>query len=338
MNKELIGNWKAPATITPNNFVYKSLSNWALNVAVGCRHGCGFCYVPKVSTIKLMGNSDAPGPLKKLGVTDADQQWGEYVYVRPWDEHAFRKSLRSAEDTPREKLKPDGNRAILLCSTTDAYQVTLDPEMNKRLRIVVRNSLEMILKESTLNVRILTRGPLATRDFDLMKLFGKRLTFGMSLPTLNDKLARVYEQNAPAPSQRLKTLRAAKDAGLHVFVAMAPTYPEQDILDLRATLEVIAGLDPITIFHEPINERAGNVERMRELAAEAGIDFKGEEMFRDRDTAAAYQLKHLEAVQSICIQNGLQSRMHLWPDKSLQGRTCSSWLQERWNRISEWPN
>jgi DNA repair photolyase len=193
---KLFGDWKAPATITPNNFVYKSLSNWALNVAVGCRHGCGFCFVPKVSTIKLLGSPDAPGPLAALGVKDADQQWGEYVYVRPWDEKAFRNSLRAAENTPREKLKPDGNRAVILCSTTDAYQVIPDPEMNKRLEAVVRNSLKMILEESTLNVRILTRGPLAKRDFALMREFGKRLVFGMSLPTLNDKLARVYEQNA----------------------------------------------------------------------------------------------------------------------------------------------
>lgn len=337
MNKELIGQWKTPATITPNNFVYKSLSNWALNVAVGCRHGCGFCFVPKVSTIKLIGNDEQPGPLAKLGVKDADQEWGEYVYVRPWDANAFRSSLRSAENTPLDKLKRDGNRAVILCSTTDAYQVIPDPEMNARLKEVVRNSLQMILTESTLNVRILTRGPLATRDFDLMKLFGKRLTFGMSLPTLNDKLARVYEQNAPAPSQRLKTLRAAKEVGLHVFVAMAPTYPEQNVSDLAATMEEIAKLDPITIFHEPINERAGNIARMKELAAEGGIEFLGEEMFKNKDTAATYQLSHLSEVQSIARNLGVLGRLHLWPDKSLQGRTCSSWLQERWNRISEWP-
>ena len=31
-----VGMWHAPILITENNFIYKSLSNWALNVAVGC--------------------------------------------------------------------------------------------------------------------------------------------------------------------------------------------------------------------------------------------------------------------------------------------------------------
>src|SRR5205823_3705538 len=83
---------------------------------------------------------------------------------------------------------------------------------------------------------ILTRSPLARADFDLFKTFGSRLLFGMSLPTLRNDLAKVYEPKAPAPSQRLAALRAAKQAGLHVFVAVAPTYPECDEADLRAKL------------------------------------------------------------------------------------------------------
>ena len=71
--------WHAPAVIAPNNFVYKSLSNWAFNVAVGCSHACRFCYVPSAATIKQ-------GPkLAEYGVQDPDSEWGEYVLLRPWD-------------------------------------------------------------------------------------------------------------------------------------------------------------------------------------------------------------------------------------------------------------
>ena len=81
----------------------------------------------------------------------------------------------------------------------------------------------------------------------------------MSLPTLRNDLAKLYEPKAPPPSTRLATLRAAKEAGLNVYVAMAPTYPECDEVDLRATLEAVVELKPITVFHEPINIRAENV-------------------------------------------------------------------------------
>ena len=209
-----VGLWSTPATIAVNNFVYKSLSNWAFNIAVGCSHACRFCYVPSAATIKQGAK------LAEYGVEDPDAEWGDYVLLRPWDEQKFLSSLRSAEDTPRNRLKLDGNRAVIYCSTTDPYQVIRHPdtqrqrELAEHARFVVRRSLELIRDKSTLNVRILTRSPLARSDFDLFRSFGKRLVFGMSLPTLRNDLAKVYEPKAPAPSQRLATLHAAKEAGL----------------------------------------------------------------------------------------------------------------------------
>src|SRR5678815_891207 len=97
----------------------------------------------------------------------------------------------------------------MYCSTTDPYQVIRHPNpdrqrvLGQHARRLVRRSLELIRDRSTLNVRILTRSPLARADFDLFQSFGPRLLFGMSLPTLRNDLARVYEPKAPAPSQRL---------------------------------------------------------------------------------------------------------------------------------------
>lgn len=89
-----VGLWYRPLVIAPNNFTYKSLSDWSLNTAVGCGHGCRFCYVPEASTVKL-------GPrLADYGVEDPDVEWGSYVLLRPWNETAFRSSLRLAERTP----------------------------------------------------------------------------------------------------------------------------------------------------------------------------------------------------------------------------------------------
>src|ERR1041385_5744283 len=71
IKKAPVGMWSSPAVIAPNNFVFKSLSNWAFNVAIGCSHACRFCYVPSAATIKQ-------GPkLAEYGVEDPDAQWGE---------------------------------------------------------------------------------------------------------------------------------------------------------------------------------------------------------------------------------------------------------------------
>ena len=343
------GKTPSPCAITANNFVYKSLSNWALNVSVGCGHACLFCYVPSTSVNKL-----AP-KLRTLGVDDPDHGWGKYLFLRTWDEKAFLDSLRAAEAMPQNRLKPDGNRAVLLCSTTDAYQVVHHPdpairkELQAHLRRVVRRSLELIRDHSTLNVRILTRSPLVREDFGLLKSLGHRVLLGMSIPTLRNDLARIYEPRAPAPGQRIETLRAATEAGIPVFMAMAPTYPESDEADLRATLQTIASLNPVTVFHEPINIRAENVARIETHARDLGVTLRTR-VFESREAWQAYALDALHSVERIAGEVGLADRLHLWPDKSLgtqaamhrlsQGarETHRQWLDRWWHRVSEWPN
>ena len=344
--KEPIDVWQHPAVIAANNFVYKSLSNWACNIAIGCGHACRFCYVASVATIKMSKK------LAEYGIQDPDAEWGDYVLVRPWDEQRFLASLRAAEKTPRSQLKLDGNRAVFYCSTTDPYQVIrhLNParrqELDQQARFLVRRSLELIRDRSTLNVRILTRSPLARADFDLFRSFGQRLMFGMSLPTLRNDLAKVYEPKAPAPSQRLATLRAAREAGLHIYAAVAPSYPECDEADLRTTLKALAELEPMTIFHEPINIRAENVARIQDHAVSVGVPLKTE-VFATRESWQDYALNALHTVECVAREVGIGDRLHLWPDKSLGNQTLIkrmphretyiAWLNHWWNRVSEWP-
>lgn len=340
------GDWNHPVLVAKANFVLKSLCDWSVNTTVGCGHGCRFCYVPSTAT-----NKQEPA-LNALGVKNPDAEWGRYVFVRTWDEEQFLASLRAAENTLEHKLKPEGNRAVMFCSTTDPYQVIKNvdsakqKELNERHRKMVRRSLELIRDNSTLNVRILTRSPLANADFDLMTSFGPRLLFGMSLPTLNDKLARIYEPWAPAPSKRLETLKAAKAKGLHVYVAVAPTYPECDEADLRATLTAVAELDPVTVFHEPINIRAENVERIRLHGEMQGVNVEVS-VFANDDSLNTYRVRQLKQVEKIAGEVGLERCLHLWPDKDLAATEALQalddptahlhWLASWWTRVSKWP-
>ncbi len=340
-----IGHWHRPGTITKNNFKFKSLSSWSLNIAVGCSHGCRFCYVPSTSTIKLKPH------LANYGVSDPDLEWGQYVLLRPWDEKKFIRSLNKAENTPSIELNPDGNRAFLLCSTTDPYQVLPHPDAKVRKQLMkdastmVSQALELNLHESTLNVSILTRGPLAKRDFDLFRQFGDRLLFGMSLPMLDNRLAKIYEPGAPSPSQRLKTLQEAKAAGIPVYVAVAPTYPECDERNVETTLRAVMALDPVTVFHEPMNIRAENVKRIAQHAASLGVALKTE-VFATPRAWRSYELSALHSVERIARDLGIEDRLHLWPDSSLgsiasckevEDRSAhAAWLERCWSRVSEW--
>ena len=335
----ITGHWEQPALITETNFGFKSLCDFVFNTTVGCGHGCRFCYVPNVATIKQKHT------LAPYGVHDPDAQWGGYVLLRRWHEEKFLASLRAAERRPADKLKPEGHRAVMFCSTTDPYQV-IGGKFTKEHQQLVRNALTRIRDDSTLNVRILTRSPLAKSDFDLFKSFGHRLVFGMSLPTLNDKLAKVFEPHAPSVGKRLQTLQAAKDAGLHVYVAVAPTYPECDEADIRATLTAVEALDPLTVFHEPINIRAENVERIRKHAESLGVTLDLSHFAND-DAWRKYAIDQLRLVERVAGEVGVAHCLHLWPDKDLPSKSALqamddptefvAWLFKWWTRISEWP-
>jgi DNA repair photolyase len=163
---------------------------------------------------------------------------------------------------------------------------------------------------------------------------------------LRNGLAKVYEPKAPAPSQRLAALRAARQAGLHVFVAMAPTYPDCDTADFEATLRAIADLNPITVFHEPINIRAANVARIQIHAAALGSTIQAG-VFASRSAWQRYATGELLTVQMLAQKVGIAARLHSWPDKSLGSTAAASapgnpaahlaWIHRCWNRISEWP-
>jgi DNA repair photolyase len=178
------------------------------------------------------------------------------------------------------------------------------------------------------------------------KALAKDCSLGMSLPTLRDDLARVYEPKAPAPSQRLKTLQKAKEAGLHVFVAMAPTYPECDEADLEATLKAAAQLNPVTIFHEPINIRAENVERIKGQARACGVPLNTD-VFANATLWQDYARGQLKQVYRLAKRHKLTGLLHLWPDKSLGSPSSLrsvkdpdryvAWSQQQWNRVSAWP-
>lgn len=370
----MVGFWNQPVRIQLNHFKHKSLSDWACNLSVGCSHRCRFCYVPGVA-MKFL----APQLKELYGVDDPDGQWGDYVLLRPLDEALLLKDIQAAENRPLSKLSLDGNRAVMLCTTTDAYQTITAPDIELQRRLnaerahTVRRTLELIRDHSTLNVRILTRSPLAKQDFDLFATFGNRLMFGMSLPTLDNKLARIYEPNAPSPTQRLATLKAAKDRGLNIFVAVAPTYAECGEADIRATLLAVKELNPLTVYHECINVRADNIERIAEHA-EAEGKVLNTAVFDTPNAWRAYSMDSLRMVQRVAKEVGLESRLHLWPDAGLQSENAFheirkaewnrqhpdlklsteqraelkrlneaayaehlAWLEGWWSRISEWP-
>jgi len=127
-------------------------------------------------------------------------------------------------------------------------------------------------------------------------------------------------------------------------VAVAPTYPEQGEEDLAQVLGAVTGLNPVTVFHEPIQVRAGNVARMNREAKALGFDFKSR-VFEVDGEWERYAINQLRTAQSVANKLGLGPVFHPWPDdklgskrvRSAFGSGYSAWIDECWNRVSAWP-
>lgn len=113
-------------------------------------------------------------------------------------------------------------------------------------------------------------------------------------------------------------------------------------------------LNPLTVFMEPVNIRAENVARIQQNAASIG-EKVNTEVFDSPFAWRRYAMTALSDMELAALKSGMDDRLHLWPDASLGTASATAdivkafencnqtaeghrlWIEQRWNRISEWP-
>jgi DNA repair photolyase len=311
------------AVLSESGLNQKSLCDYVINVATGCRHGCRFCYVPSTPNIRTR-----PDMLEdEAGVEDPQHEWGSYVLYR--DDLADRLDEQLGRKRTWKETKK-GCGVVGISFATDCY---MDGRAGRITREVVQT-----LADHGKHARVLTRNPiLALQDLDIFEAAGEYVTIGSSIPSLDENEVGALEVNAPAPSHRLRGLEEFADAGVQTYVSMSPTYPTQDRADLRRLLEEIATLDPAVVFHEPINPRGANFEMTVDAARDAGEDDLAAQLeaLRSRERWREYAIRHLRWVQD--ISEDLDLPVHLWPDAQLVEDVTGEereWLQAWRERAS----
>jgi len=202
----------------------------AINFAVGCTHGCLFCYVQRIDRLW----------------NRATGKWGEYLYLKPGLE-------RLIAETPWRRY---AGKEVLMSATHDPYL----PELyfpHKWPRRILKAGLG-----AGVRFRILTRSVLVRQDFDLLAQHRGQVYLMMSIPTLDEEMIRRTEPRAPPPLLRLKVLAEAKALGLKIGVVVAPIIP---VDGWRRRLEelfaVLSELGPHAVYGEMLHARGENLER-----------------------------------------------------------------------------
>ncbi len=194
---------------------------YSLNPYLGCLHGCRYCYA-----------------VDRTAHPEASENWGEVVAVRT----NIAEVLAREVNTKRRGL-------VGISTITDPYQLV---ELKYRL---TRSCISILLKHG-FRVTIQTKSPLVVRDLDILRGKPGRVDVGLSLATLDQRVARVIDPFAPAPASRAHALSRIAEAGIDAWVFLGPIIPGMNDSEesLRKVLEFCSdnGLrviyDTLTIY------------------------------------------------------------------------------------------
>lgn len=145
------------------------------------------------------------------------------LFAKPSAPDLLRTELSSA------KYRPS---VIAMGTNTDPYQ-----PIEKHFRIT-RKVLE-ILQGCNHPVTIVTKSHLITRDIDILAdMARKNLTrVGISVTTLDARLARAMEPRAATPAKRLDAIEQLSKAGIPMTVMVAPVIPGLNDPEIEAILK-----------------------------------------------------------------------------------------------------
>ncbi|MBO0332181.1 PA0069 family radical SAM protein [Sneathiella sp. CAU 1612] len=168
----------------------------SVNAYRGCEHGCIYCYArPSHGYMNLSAGLDFESKL----------------FAKP----NAAELLASEISRPAYQCKP-----IALGTNTDPYQ-----PIEKKLGIT-REIIEL-LAETRHPFTITTKSDLVLRDLDLLAPLAKDnlVSVGISVTTLDKKLARIMEPRASAPHKRLEAIETLSRAGVRTSVLASPMIP-----------------------------------------------------------------------------------------------------------------
>ena len=196
---------------------------WSLNPYVGCEFGCSYCYARFAHRYVVERARDAGR------VTPAEL--GQLRGPRGWDgfEHQIfvkrRPAVLAALERDLERVLARYRRGrrdpVLIGTATDPYQPA------ERRFGITRAVLERLAQAPPLDLGLITKSPLVTRDTDLLARLAlrHRLTVHLSLISTRRGLIRRFEPRSPMPHARLRAVQKLVTAGVHAGLLVAPILP-----------------------------------------------------------------------------------------------------------------
>src|SRR5262249_4777342 len=186
---------------------------WTLNPYRGCTHGCHYCFARRYQTQFELGPGD---------------EFSSLIFVK----------VNFADVLRRELDKPSWTREqVALGTATDPYQPI---EGHYRL---THRVLQALIAART-PIGLITKGPMIVRDRELLAELTRvaGCTVCVSVPTVDEAAWSALEPGTAHPLQRLRAVRALREAGVRAGGLMMPVVPgfTTQPSKLDATIKAIA--------------------------------------------------------------------------------------------------
>ncbi len=180
----------------------REYSPYALNIYIGCSHGCKYCYAPHTL-----------------------QRRGEEYFIKPEPRKDILKLLE------KDLQKNVYTEQVLLSFVGDVYCDNTDGSQTTREVLKLLNAYKV-------PVAVLSKGgKKMLRDLDIFKEFGDRISVGTTLTFLDEEKSKLLEPNAALPEERLETLKILHENGIKTFASFEPTIePEESLKLIKRTL------------------------------------------------------------------------------------------------------
>ncbi|MAF95989.1 MAG: radical SAM protein [Rhodospirillaceae bacterium] len=203
--------FERPKTIIARNTSPDIPYDRSINPYRGCEHGCVYCYArPSHAYLGLSPGLDFESRL----------------LAKP----------EAAKLLEQELSKPGYKPQVInIGANTDPYQPV------ERRHKITRQVLE-VLSRFNHPVTVITKSDLICRDIDILAPMAEKglAAVGVSVTTLDPKLARALEPRAPRADKRLAAIRTLSNAGVPVTVMAAPMIPVLNDAELERVLEAAA--------------------------------------------------------------------------------------------------
>jgi DNA repair photolyase len=217
-------------------FIRRGGFAWTCNPYLGCTFGCTYCYA-----MFLPQNKRPKG------------EWGRWFQAKT-----------NAVELARKQAAKTAGQGVYLSSVTDPY---LPAEKSLEL---TRGIIEALLPHQP-RLLVQTRGPLVTRDLDLLGRF-RAVRINMSIPTDSEAIRMTFEPKAPPLEKRWQALAAARQAGVAVGICVTPMLPLEDPVDF---VERIVSFNPDVLVIQEFHDSKGGFGANTGDAARAKLKSSG---------------------------------------------------------------